>query len=265
MLPLILLLVAPPIVPPASEGVPLLHAHAHNDYAHPKPLLDALSHGFTSVEADIFLWREQLHIGHHWFELRTKRTLETLYLEPLRQRMKANKGQIFGPDTPFWFLIDLKTEAKTTYEALDALLRRYDDLISEVNEGKVIERAVRVVVTGNYPREVIQKQKRRMVAMDGRLSDLDSDAPEHLIAWISSSWGSSFRWRGEGEFPEAERKKLTTLLTKAHHAKRQVRFWAAPDTPKVWHELRRLGVDRINTDRLAEFAKEFAKGGHPRR
>jgi hypothetical protein len=33
----------------------LEHAHAHNDYLHQRPLLDALDHGFCSVEADIFL------------------------------------------------------------------------------------------------------------------------------------------------------------------------------------------------------------------
>ena len=34
---------------------PLGQAHAHNDYYHKRPLLDALSHGFCSVEADVFL------------------------------------------------------------------------------------------------------------------------------------------------------------------------------------------------------------------
>ncbi|MEC4021166.1 hypothetical protein QMK28_34095, partial [Streptomyces sp. H27-D2] len=34
---------------------PLRRAHAHNDFVHPRPLLDALSHGFASVEADIWL------------------------------------------------------------------------------------------------------------------------------------------------------------------------------------------------------------------
>src|SRR5262249_1980163 len=32
---------------------PLIHAHAHNDYEHTRPLFDALDQGFCSVEADI--------------------------------------------------------------------------------------------------------------------------------------------------------------------------------------------------------------------
>ncbi len=35
--------------------IALSQAHAHNDYHHALPLLDALAHGFCSVEADVFL------------------------------------------------------------------------------------------------------------------------------------------------------------------------------------------------------------------
>jgi hypothetical protein len=36
---------------PTSPAQHLTRAHAHNDYHHPRPLLDALDHGFCSVEA----------------------------------------------------------------------------------------------------------------------------------------------------------------------------------------------------------------------
>ncbi len=78
--------------PPAPAVVPLPHAHAHNDYAHRRPLLDALAHGFTSVEADVFLVKGELLVGHTWLDLRPGRTLEKLYLAPLARRVKANKG-----------------------------------------------------------------------------------------------------------------------------------------------------------------------------
>lgn len=48
---------------------PLWRAHAHNDYEHPRPLLDALDHRFGSVEADVFLVGDQLLVGHDATEL----------------------------------------------------------------------------------------------------------------------------------------------------------------------------------------------------
>lgn len=41
--------------PTRTDVTPLPRAHAHNDYEHARPLLDALDHGFTSVEADVWL------------------------------------------------------------------------------------------------------------------------------------------------------------------------------------------------------------------
>ena len=68
--------------------VPLRQAHAHNDYAHSRPLLDALDHGFCSVEADVFLVKDKLLVGHTFLELKPNRTLESLYLDPLLERVK---------------------------------------------------------------------------------------------------------------------------------------------------------------------------------
>ncbi len=47
-----------------AANEPLPQAHAHNDYEHERPLLDALSHGFCSVEADIYLVDGALLVAH---------------------------------------------------------------------------------------------------------------------------------------------------------------------------------------------------------
>src|SRR5437763_12111123 len=90
--------------------VPLKNAHAHNDYEHKRPLLDALDHGFCSVEADIFLVNGELLVGHTRLDLKAGRTLEALYLDPLQKRAQANKGRIHPAEPTFFLLIDVKTE-----------------------------------------------------------------------------------------------------------------------------------------------------------
>ena len=70
----------------AADPKPLERAHAHNDYEHARPLLDALDQGFCSVEADIFLKDGQLLVAHTVLDLKPERTLQKLYLDPLRQR-----------------------------------------------------------------------------------------------------------------------------------------------------------------------------------
>jgi hypothetical protein len=234
---------------------PLTQAHAHNDYEHQRPLLDALDHGFCSVEADVFLVGDELRVGHTRLALRPGRDLEKLYLAPLRQRVRANGGRVYPGGPTVYLLIDVKTEARPTYAALDKVLARYRDVLSETRDGQFEKRAVTVVVSGNRDRATITGQKVRYAGIDGRPEDLESDVPAHLLPWVSANWGLVFRWRGAGPMPEAERKKLREHVAKAHRRGRLVRFWATPESPAVWRELLDAGVDLINTDKLDELQK----------
>ncbi|REK10219.1 MAG: hypothetical protein DWQ37_16555 [Planctomycetota bacterium] len=235
----------------AADVKPLAQSHAHNDYLHPRPLLDALSHGFTSVEADIFLVDGKLLVAHTRRELDPERTLEKLYLEPLRERARAGGGSIYGDGQPFHLLIDLKSSGEETYAAPSDVLAEYSDTITAVRDGEVDRKAVDVSISGSRPIATITAQPLRYAGIDGRLSDLDSDAPAHLMPLISDSWAAHFRWRGRGPIDEAEREKLNDAVAKAHAAGRKIRFWATPDNETAWRELQAAGVDLINTDDLA--------------
>ncbi|MGH7171061.1 MAG: phosphatidylinositol-specific phospholipase C/glycerophosphodiester phosphodiesterase family protein [Gemmataceae bacterium] len=245
----------------AKQVTPLRQAHAHNDYQHKRPLLDALEQGFCSVEADVYLVGAKLLVGHTPLDLRPERTLEKLYLAPLKERVRANGGRVSRDGPTVYLLIDVKTEAKATYAAVDKLLARYGNMLSATRDGKHQVGAVTVVISGNRDQETIARQKVRYAGMDGRPSDLDSDAPAAQTPWISASWGTLFRWKGEGPMPEEERRKLRDFVGKTHKHGRMVRFWATPEKPEVWKELLSAKVDLINTDRLAELRKFLRENG----
>ncbi|GAA2887392.1 hypothetical protein GCM10020220_092030 [Nonomuraea rubra] len=102
-----LLLTAVPASATAVE--PLPRAHAHNDYEHERPLLDALDHGFTSVEADIYLVDGELRVGHDPEDLRPGRTLQSLYLDPLAQRVRH--GSVYPRSRQqLQLLVDIKNK-----------------------------------------------------------------------------------------------------------------------------------------------------------
>lgn len=236
----------------AAEPKPLVQAHAHNDYEHKRPLLDALDQGFCSVEADIFLKDGQLLVAHTVLDLKPERTLQKLYLDPLRERAKANRGRVFKDGPAFHLMIDVKTEAKPTWAALAKVLAEYDDILTVTRDDKTEAKAVTVVISGNWDREGIKNAKVRRAAIDGRPKDLDGTESAELIPWVSTSWASMFKWKGDGPMPAEERKKLADHVVKAHAQKRKVRFWATPDRAEAWAVQREAGVDFINTDKLAE-------------
>jgi hypothetical protein len=229
---------------------PLPNAHAHNDYLHARPLLDALDHGFTSVEADVFLVEGNLLVGHDRDKLKPEGTLESLYLAPLAERIQRNNGHVYPNGGRFFLLIDIKDDPQPTYRELQKLLAKHASMLTTVEKGKVLPSAVTVVLTGNRPQIDGSDSGTRYVALDGRLSDLSSEAPAHRMPMISENWTNQFHWNGNGPMPEGERAKLREIVKKAHAAGRVVRFWATQEKETVWRELRAAGVDLINADEL---------------
>src|SRR5438094_10005703 len=96
-----------PLAP--EQPRPLTRVHAHNDYEHKCPLFDALDHGFCSVEADIYLVDGQLLVAHMRSQVKPERTLEKLYLDPLRERVKQNGGRVYSGGPEVTLLVAIKT------------------------------------------------------------------------------------------------------------------------------------------------------------
>lgn len=241
--------------PSASTPTPLPRAHAHNDYEHTRPLLDALDHGFCSVEADIYLVDGKLLVAHDRIKVKPERTLQALYLDPLRSRCRQNDGRVHPGGPVVTLLIDIKSEADATYAALREVLEQYSDILSRFTATGVEAKGVTVILSGNRPRQTLSQESVRFCALDGRLPDLAGSESANLIPLVSDNWTGAFKWRGVGAFPEEEKMKLKQIVQKAHSQGRTVRFWATPDRLEVWKELHAAGVDLINTDDLAGLQK----------
>lgn len=230
-------------------------AHAHNDYEHTRPLLDALEQGFGSIEADIHLVEGRLLVGHDKKSLRPERSFASLYLDPLLARVKANGGRVYRGGPTITLLVDVKTDAATTYAVLHETLARYAPMLTVYRDGAAVPGAVTVIVSGNRARAEIAAQSLRYAAIDGRLDDLTANPPAELVPWVSENWQKVFTWKWSGPMPDADRTKLRELVDRAHAQHRRIRFWNTPDNPAAWSLLREAGVDLLNTDHLAGLAE----------
>ena len=244
----------------SSQSVGLERAHAHNDYEHERPLFDALDHNFKSVEADIWLVNGELIIAHDPEDVpqavQEGRTLRSLYLDPLETVVTQNGGSVYPGDPDYFtLLIDIKSEAASTYLALHEELEEYEGMLTKFGPRGVRDGAVTAIVSGNRPRELMQQQRVRYAAYDGRLSDLGVATDQTFVSLISDNWTRHFTWTGDGPMPSKERKKLRSIVETAHANGQRVRFWATPELSSqreaVWHELLAAKVDYINTDHLS--------------
>merc|ERR1712230_199144 len=66
-----------------SADIHPVACHSHNDYWRKEPLFSALKAGCSGVEADVWLYGEELYVGHTSASLSPQRTLRSLYIDPL--------------------------------------------------------------------------------------------------------------------------------------------------------------------------------------
>ncbi|HQQ97672.1 MAG TPA: phosphatidylinositol-specific phospholipase C/glycerophosphodiester phosphodiesterase family protein [Cyclobacteriaceae bacterium] len=222
------------------------NAHAHNDYEHTRPLFDALSNGFGSVEADVYLVHGTLLVSHNTPGPKAK-TLEQLYLRPLDSLIQANGGNVYANfEGPFWLMIDCKTSTRT-YEAIREAIRKYPALMSKGDKGPV-----RIFLSGNRPLELMVKDGYSGLGIDGRPEDVGKGYDSTLMPVISDHYSNWCSWKGKTPATENDLQKIRVLAARVHQEGKKLRLWAIPDREEAWKALMEAGVDLINTDHLKE-------------
>lgn len=229
-----------------------LPGHSHNDYNHSRPLYFALENGLRSVEADVFSQGDSLYVAHDEEDITPGKTLRSLYLDPLAERLRTENAYLFDDSTDLILLIDIKDKGLESYSKLHLILNEYEDFLSYSLNDTLYPRAVSIVISGNRPFDFMHNQVKRFAGVDGRVPDLDKNYSTSFMPLISDNWNTLFSWDGEGEMPLEEKSALDSMVAKAHRQGRMIRFWAVPEPAGrkevVWKELYRAGVDLINTD-----------------
>jgi glycerophosphoryl diester phosphodiesterase len=244
----------------APQGAPVIQtrAHAHNDYLHTRPLLDALAFGFCSIEADIWLVDGELLVAHERSAVDARRTLDSLYLKPLWERFQANGGRIYPlgglPHRPeeaaVTLLIDIKNKGAETFRVLDRKLADYAPMLTTFTDETTIPGAVTVIISGDRANDMILSSNPRRAGIDGRLSDLDGPLNRNQVPLISDNWALHFGWAGQKDMSADETAKLDAIVARAHERGMRVRFWNIPQNEAAWSRLYDAGVDLLITDDL---------------
>lgn len=164
--------------------------HSHNDYWRKVPLYSAIHAGCIGVEADVWLFEEELYVGHSLSSLTPNRTLRKLYIHPLLDILdKQNPISTFHPkvDSPpngvfdvapaqtLILLIDYKTSGKPLHpyvlQQLEPL--RQKGYLTHFNGTDVVEGPVTIVATGNAPFDLLmQNSTYRDVFFDAPLDQM---------------------------------------------------------------------------------------------
>jgi alkaline phosphatase len=221
-------------------------AHSHNDYEQKIPFYLAYHQYFGSVEADVFLKNDTLFVAHEAADMKPSRTLSSLYLNPLAEVIRENKGKLFtDSDQSMQLLIDLKTSAAQTMPALVAELEKYKAILAPKGP-------VKIVLSGNTPAPAEFGNYPDYIYYDGRPGISYTPAQLERIGLISQAFPNYTRWKGKGVLTKDEKVKIEKVISEVHEKGKKIRFWATPDHINAWKMLMNLGIDYINTDKVQE-------------
>lgn len=256
----VVLSACPPVLPEVDAGPTVNPSlkHAHNDYEHPRPLLDALDAKFESVEADVWLDGSEIGVSHDGSPF--KGSLKALYLDPIAERLGANGGSVQGDGKTFYLWLDLKQGTPALLELIAGQLSGYSFLTRFDDAGQTQPGAVTVVLTGDAAgkKALVERPAPRPYIRDS--NDFSpSDAPaDGKWGYYAVNYYSFMQWDGAGAIPTTQRKQLENLINGAHATGRRIRIFSNPDTAGYWTAARDAHVDFVNTDKLSELAAAFA-------
>jgi hypothetical protein len=232
--------------------------HAHNDFRRPEPLTNALLNRAYSIEADVFLVNDTLRVAHEENEVNKAPSLWDLYLQPIINLFTANHGRI-SPDTAYApvLMIDIKKSSRAVLATLVQQLAAYPSVFDR----RINPKAVLIVISGDRPsRKKTEENKDgelswtrypRYIFFDGRPHETYDSVTLQRVAFISDSW---FNYVIPSDSIDNH---IQQLVQRVHHMGKLLRLWASPDSPNSWGRLQKLGVDIINTDKVAECRNYF--------
>ncbi|MBX2917320.1 MAG: alkaline phosphatase [Cyclobacteriaceae bacterium] len=224
---------------------------AHNDYATPRPFYTAYENQVGFIEADVFLVDNNLRVAHTEKELAQAKTLQELYLTPLKQKILENNGFAYTDrEKMLTLMIDLKTEASVTLPALINIVSTYPELIHSKN--------FRIAISGNMPAPHTWSQYPSWLYFDGRPAINYTPDQLQRVVMISTSMAALTNWNGKGVLVKEHYERVKDVVSKAHAVGKPVRFWGAPDFISAWMKLISLvKADIINTDHVEACVQFF--------
>ncbi len=230
--------------------------HSHNDYVRSRPYFEAVEAGAASVEADVWLVEGELYIAHDRDEILRDRTLMSLYLDPIRDRVRQGLRKEDPDGSRFQLLVDLKNEGERSLEAIVGLIER-EGMIpcfdASVNPG-----AVRLVITGDAVPAGHWDRYPSYVCFDGRPGRELTAEQWSRIPLVSQNIREYSSWKGWGQMSQEDRTKIRAAADEAHRHGARFRLWGMPDTPRGWELTVSLGIDYINTDQPARVSSWLA-------
>ncbi len=227
---------------------------AHNDYQKPEPFYHAYSHQVGVIEADLYFDEGRVKVAHDPSELEKDMDLESLYLIPLKEKIREH-GRVYPDENlSLALMLDIKNETAKVMARVLELVEKYPELFGSDRKDPLVP----LVISGARPDQASWASLPAPILIDGRLTDDIPDSLKSRIFMVSSSFSSvvpgSFDQSG---LTDEQLNAVKDVVDSIHRQNLKIRFWGVPDHIDFWKLQDQLEVDIIGSDHLDELAKHI--------
>lgn len=222
--------------------------HSHNDYLNDLPFSRAYHNQYGSIEADVFPVNGVLCVAHSKRDIQPKRTLKSLYLDPLLHELADNGSHVR-------LLVDIKENYALS---LQLLVREVQPLLPFLSGGAG-NGALTIIISGTRPPPAEYKNYPPYIFFDDDLKFHHSAEEWGRVGLVSLSFEKLSGWKGTDRLPAKDKALLKHTVDSVHNAGKPIRFWAAPDNETSWKMQMKLGVDLIGTDKIDGLARFISR------
>lgn len=193
-----------------------------------------------------------------------------MYLDPI-VKMINEKDTVFKYTNsyPLTLMIDIKTQADSTYTYLKKIFLKYAPYITQYKNEQILYQApLKICISGNKPWGLMQKDSILFARMDGPflLGNPNSPLEEwmeinnekiRLMERASSPYKTYLDYKKH--FQNEEDLRLDMQVVNGMYSEKGIgtRFWGVPNNEKKWKELLLSGIRWINVDKLKKFARFY--------
>ncbi len=214
------------------QGQSKLNPHIKLNGTDKKVVENALQNGFVSLKTDVQIVDGEMICGEG-------HSLESMYLDPLREQAKANGGSIYrGHPHPFYLLLELPNAGRAELKVLHDRLSEYKDFLA-TTDSKARFRAIKVVLVNpsSTARKSILEQEFSFIAFEGNLADVNGTINTNDMPLIGIDYAST-----------ANESDLKRLVKQTHRQGKKLRLYNVPNDKALWEDLIGTGVDFISSE-----------------
>lgn len=244
-------------------------------------MFSALETGCIGIEADVWVYENELYVAHNRASMKPGQTFMALYVNPLVLLLQHKNPQgasslppprgVYDSDPAqtVVLLVDLKSDPETAWSLLLDQVEplRQKGWLSTIKDGKMVSGPITVVATGALPPQAVED-------IDGVARDIFLDAPLLVLSsnvyqtpstyWASVSFFKSIGLSWSGGFGLEQLSEIRRQVQEAHSRDLKIRYWELPSWPidlrnRIWKVLLDEGVDLLNVDNLSEASEAIRR------